>query len=276
MKTHISISLILIILFNCIFGYAQTRKTHYKTRKYHAAAHSKATVMHHNKGIAANRKKRVIIHHGKNITLHRKNYVAKQNSKSIARHHKGKKYHNSKDQKTFSIDDHSTSAIVEIKNGNIYVNDKLFSNIKNIKNEDQKIIINYIVSPSPTSAISTNNSVPEENKVAGTQTKKAILGIHACNYLDEGAMIEYILPYSPADEVGFLPGDVITKIDDHNINNTQTLIHTIESLNPGDSITITYKNYYGTETVRVKLADNEKMDFCKCHKMYMSYPMDNE
>ncbi len=50
--------------------------------------------------------------------------------------------------------------------------------------------------------------------------------------------IEEIVPESPAQKAGFLPGDVILKVDDHETRNRDDLLSSIEAKKPGDQIDV--------------------------------------
>ena len=100
--------------------------------------------------------------------------------------------------------------------------------------------------------------------MATPQGRVAILGIKACNYFENGVIIEDILPGSPAEDAGLFPGNVITNINGKEISNLHEFIRVINSYGPGDNITITYNNENETETAHVVLADKEKMEDCNC------------
>lgn len=55
-----------------------------------------------------------------------------------------------------------------------------------------------------------------------------------------GARIEEIERGSAAARAGLEPGDVITAIDDHRIDDTEALIATVRSYRPGDTVKVTY------------------------------------
>jgi putative serine protease PepD len=58
--------------------------------------------------------------------------------------------------------------------------------------------------------------------------------------LAEGARIEEVISGSTADDAGIRAGDVVTKVDAHRITSTDSLIATIRSYRPGDTVTVTY------------------------------------
>jgi S1-C subfamily serine protease len=54
-----------------------------------------------------------------------------------------------------------------------------------------------------------------------------------------GAIITEVLPNSPAEVTNLVRGDIITSIDDQEINNPRELTKTIQSRKPGDEVSIT-------------------------------------
>ena len=60
------------------------------------------------------------------------------------------------------------------------------------------------------------------------------------NSLPLGAYISAVTPSGPAAKAGIIKGDVITKINDAEVQNSSNLIHELYKYNVGDRITITY------------------------------------
>jgi putative serine protease PepD len=58
--------------------------------------------------------------------------------------------------------------------------------------------------------------------------------------LTEGARIEEVVAGSTADDAGLRQGDVVTKVNDNRITGSDSLVATIRSYRPGDTVTITY------------------------------------
>ncbi len=50
--------------------------------------------------------------------------------------------------------------------------------------------------------------------------------------------IEEVIPESPAQQAGFLPGDVILKVDEHETRNRDDLLRSIKAKKPGDQIDV--------------------------------------
>jgi putative serine protease PepD len=71
--------------------------------------------------------------------------------------------------------------------------------------------------------------------------------------LGEGARIQKVDPGSAAERAGLKEGDVITKVDNHTITTSDSLVATIRSYRPGDSVTVTYTRGGTSHTVRATL-----------------------
>jgi putative serine protease PepD len=56
----------------------------------------------------------------------------------------------------------------------------------------------------------------------------------------DGAEIQSVADGSTAGEAGVKAGDIITKVDDQLITNADSLIATIRSYRPGDTVTLTW------------------------------------
>jgi putative serine protease PepD len=78
-----------------------------------------------------------------------------------------------------------------------------------------------------------------DQMAAGETPTHARLGIRISD--DEaGARIVEVTEGSTAAEAGIEPGDVITAIDDQRITGSDSLVATIRSYRPGDSVTVTW------------------------------------
>ena len=71
--------------------------------------------------------------------------------------------------------------------------------------------------------------------------------------LVEGAQVREVSNGSTADDAGLQTGDVITKVDDHQVTGADSLVATIRSYRPGDEVTITYQRGGDTNTVKLQL-----------------------
>lgn len=70
---------------------------------------------------------------------------------------------------------------------------------------------------------------------------------------DEGAEIQVILPESPAEEAGLRVGDIITKVDGHEVTRTWPLDEVIMLYQPGDIVSLTVSRNGNTRRINVRL-----------------------
>ena len=74
----------------------------------------------------------------------------------------------------------------------------------------------------------------------------------------DGAQIQEVNAGSTAADAGIATGDVITKVDDHLITDADSLVATIRSYRPGDTVTVTYEHAGATKTAELTLdSDSE-------------------
>jgi putative serine protease PepD len=71
--------------------------------------------------------------------------------------------------------------------------------------------------------------------------------------ITDGAKISQVNSGSAAANAGLRSGDVITKVDDHLITSSDSLVAIIRSYRPGDHVTVTYERGGSTHTVQVTL-----------------------
>jgi putative serine protease PepD len=71
--------------------------------------------------------------------------------------------------------------------------------------------------------------------------------------ITDGAKISQVNTVSAASPPGLRSGDVITKIDDHLITSSDSLVAMVRSYRPGDTVTVTYERSGDTHTVQVTL-----------------------
>jgi putative serine protease PepD len=69
----------------------------------------------------------------------------------------------------------------------------------------------------------------------------------------DGAKIQTVTNGSPAQNAGLKPGDVITRVDNHLITSSNSLVAIVRSYRPGDTVTVTYTRGGSSHTVRVTL-----------------------
>jgi putative serine protease PepD len=69
----------------------------------------------------------------------------------------------------------------------------------------------------------------------------------------DGAKISKVDTGSAAQNAGLQSGDVITKVDDHLITSSDSLVAIVRSYRPGDEVTVTYERGGSTHTVQATL-----------------------
>ncbi len=69
----------------------------------------------------------------------------------------------------------------------------------------------------------------------------------------EGALLDDVDEGSTAAEAGLEPGDVVTRVDDQQITGPDSLVATIRSYRPGDSVEVTFVRGGEEETVSLEL-----------------------
>jgi len=108
-------------------------------------------------------------------------------------------------------------------------------------------------------AISTVNTLVTKGSVVSAWlgvTTTAVTQAVASRYglsVDSGALIVAVVSGGPADNAGLRTADVIIKLDDTEIEDSQGLASAIQSHSPGDKVTITYARGKTTYTTEVTL-----------------------
>jgi putative serine protease PepD len=107
-------------------------------------------------------------------------------------------------------------------------------------------------------AIPINEVLPIVDQiVAGETPTHARLGISVgdtdTQTVGEGAVIRQVNPGSAAEDAGLQPGDVVTRVDDRRITGADSLVATIRSYRPGDTVTVTYFRNGDTRTATLTL-----------------------
>ncbi len=74
--------------------------------------------------------------------------------------------------------------------------------------------------------------------------------------ITDGAKIQEITNGSAADDAGLEQGDVITRIDDHLVNGSDSLVATVRSYRPGDQVEVTYERDGETDTTTLTLGSD--------------------
>ena len=58
--------------------------------------------------------------------------------------------------------------------------------------------------------------------------------------VDKGALIVEVTPGSPAENAGLVPGDIVTKFGDNDIDSASKLVASVRERKPGDKVEVTY------------------------------------
>ena len=89
--------------------------------------------------------------------------------------------------------------------------------------------------------------------ISGQSVKHAYVGVFLNGSSTGGAQITTVQSGSPASNAGLQQGDQVTAIDGKTISSTQQFIETIDTYNPGQTVTLTVKQGGSTKTVKVTL-----------------------
>jgi putative serine protease PepD len=105
-------------------------------------------------------------------------------------------------------------------------------------------------------AIPSNRAVQVKDQlVQGEKVSHPQLGVNVANADGGGAVVSAVVAGSPADKAGLRQGDVITKVGDRTINDSDDLVSAIQSGNVGDRVDITYKRGDAVSTTTATLAE---------------------
>ncbi len=110
-------------------------------------------------------------------------------------------------------------------------------------------------------AIPIDEVLPIVNQISeGQDPTHARLGVSVTDAtgdaLSQGALVREVENGGAAAEAGLKNGDVVTKVDDHVIDGSESLVATIRGHRPGDSVKITYQRGGKTDTVTVELGSD--------------------
>lgn len=95
--------------------------------------------------------------------------------------------------------------------------------------------------------------IATELKDTGSATQTT-LGVRISNAQQPGAQVRDVTPGGPAQQAGIQAGDVITKIDDRAILDSDSLVAAVRSHAPGDRVRISIAGPGGDRTVDATLA----------------------
>lgn len=109
-------------------------------------------------------------------------------------------------------------------------------------------------------AIPSNEAVRVATElIANGKASHAVIGVNLSTAQNgaRGATVGQVNAGGPAAAAGLEPGDVIVKVDDRTVTDSDSLVTAIRSHNPGDSVTITYQRGGNTETATATLAASQ-------------------
>ena len=84
-----------------------------------------------------------------------------------------------------------------------------------------------------------------------------VIGVKVGNGSSDGIQLSEVDPGGPAEKAGLKAGDVITKIDDQQVDTADELIVVIRTHRPGDRVTLTYQRGAQQQTAEVTLGSRE-------------------
>jgi Trypsin-like serine proteases, typically periplasmic, contain C-terminal PDZ domain len=146
---------------------------------------------------------------------------------------------------------------IEIRNGDVFINGEKVENKNGQPNTiiRKKIIIN---GKDVTDEFENNsNEIPfmgmdmlmENRPMLGVNTKESSR--------NDGAVVESVVPGSPAEKMGLKAGDIITKVGNINIYSPKDLVEAIAKYKAGDNVDITFERNAEFLTKNVTLSERQ-------------------
>jgi serine protease Do len=153
--------------------------------------------------------------------------------------------------------DKDSKMTIEIRNGDFFVNGKPLE-----KFDDKNIEIEKIPGDEPEFGIATspfrgnpwnqerfqrdlnsrmNDAQRRMHDIRIYRSNEAFLGVSSRKAEKGGATILDVTKGSPAEKAGLNKGDVITKVDEHEIESPDNLFETIHQYKPGEKVKIVFK-----------------------------------
>ncbi len=118
-------------------------------------------------------------------------------------------------------------------------------------------VFNFPAPPPPPAGLEDFEGTIEGNfDMNDFPSNKALLGV-VTNKDEKGAKILTVSKESAAEKAGLQKDDIITKINDYKITNSDDLVEAIGKHNPEDKITVTYLRDGKTKTATATLGKNE-------------------
>lgn len=139
-------------------------------------------------------------------------------------------------EETLEYNETNGAAVIEIMNGNTYVNGELVSSSADSKDTRRRIVVN----------VKDDNKVQEKREPIdgddyADHSRRTVLGVLTDQYGDyDGAHVSSVVRNSPADEAGLMPGDLILKVNGREIRDSWDLTNAINDHDGGEKVMITY------------------------------------
>lgn len=140
---------------------------------------------------------------------------------------------------TETVQESDADVQLEIKNGEVYLDGKKVIESETEKDKDGKIIRKKII---------INGKELNEDEMQSFNfdfdrfEKKPMLGVSTKSSLkNDGAEVESVVPNSPAQKIGLVAGDIITRVNKKNIHSPKDLVEEVGNFKPGDEIEITFE-----------------------------------
>ena len=89
--------------------------------------------------------------------------------------------------------------------------------------------------------------------ISGKPVKHSYVGVELNSNSDGGAQISGVQPGSPASSAGLHPRDLITAVNAKAIGSTEQFIATVDTYEPGQTVTLAVKRGGQTQSVKLKL-----------------------
>ncbi|MBL7764877.1 MAG: PDZ domain-containing protein [Chitinophagaceae bacterium] len=157
-------------------------------------------------------------------------------------------------------DEGKSQTTIEIKDGEVFIDGKKVADDSKDRDGNVKIIKKKVI-------VNGQELKDEDidmeafvfpNDGMDMQQQKPMLGVTTkTSDKESGAWVESVVPGSPAEKLGLMEGDIITKVNDRNISSPRDLVEAIGEYKPGDQIDITYERNSNEFTKNVKLSERK-------------------
>lgn len=171
-------------------------------------------------------------------------------------------------------DDNSPQTVIEIKNGNVYINGENVADINSTRSGSfsKKIIIDR----NENMQDEAGRPQMQENFFRDEPSSgKAMLGVYTARDSrdSKGAEIERVMPNSGADKAGLKSGDVIMQVNGREVTDGKELTEIISNHDAGDKVTIIYDRDGKRHETDATLSESMPNDVA--HNYRFSHPFMN-